>query len=117
MFSRQLTLVRGFRNGQRSCVGAFRDMTSASTTAPKEKKPQPMCTLSPELAAVVGKGIASRQDALKGVWAYIKANDLQDPQNKRSINADAALQAVFKQETATMYEVMKLMSPHVHKQE
>ena len=110
--------IRGVGIAQRSAAATvLRTLSSASSAPPVKQKQQPVCSLSPELAAVVGKDSASRQEALKGVWAYIKANDLQDPLNKRSIIADTTLQAVFKQETATMYEVMKLMSPHVRKME
>jgi upstream activation factor subunit UAF30 len=72
---------------------------------------------TPALAAVLGgTQTGTRQDALKGVWAYIKANNLQDQANKRIILADAPLKAVFKQDRTSMYEVMKLMAPHISKQ-
>ena len=67
------------------------------------------------LAAVVGTDMCTRQEALKGVWAYIKANDLQNPAAKREILPDEKLKAVFGQDKATMYEVMKLISPHILK--
>jgi upstream activation factor subunit UAF30 len=71
--------------------------------------------LSPELTEIVGTDNATRQDALKGIWTYIKANNLQDPSNKRNIIADTNLEKVFGQPTATMFEIMKLMSPHIKK--
>ncbi len=52
-------------------------------------------TISPELAAVVGKGPMPRSEVVKALWVYIKKNNLQDPKNKRNINADTALKAVF----------------------
>ena len=76
---------------------------------------KPMVNLSSELAAVVGSSSMTRQEALKGVWAYIKANNLQDPIKKREIVPDEKLRAVFGKDRATMYEVMKLMSPHMTK--
>lgn len=76
---------------------------------------KPLVNLSAELAAVVGTNSTTRQEALKGVWAYIKANDLQDPMKKREIIPDDKLRAVFGQDRATMYEVMKLMGPHMTK--
>ncbi len=51
-------------------------------------------TISPELAEVVGKGPMSRPEITKQIWVYIKKHDLQDPKDKRTINADAKLQAV-----------------------
>ncbi len=85
----------------------------ASTSKGKPKALQAAFNLSPELGAVVGSSIATRQEALKGIWAYIKVNNLQDPDSKRVIVPDEKLKAVFGQERATMYEVMKLMAPHI----
>jgi len=51
--------------------------------------------VSPQLSAVLGVGQANRQDALKGVWAYIKTKNLQNPLAKREIIADDTLAAVF----------------------
>ena len=51
--------------------------------------------ISPELAEVVGKGPMARSEVVKALWVYIKKNNLQDPANKRNINADAALKKVF----------------------
>ena len=79
------------------------------------KKGIPVLKMSAPLAAVVGTDMCTRQEALKGVWAYIKANDLQNPAAKREILPDEKLKAVFGQDKATMYEVMKLISPHILK--
>jgi upstream activation factor subunit UAF30 len=52
-------------------------------------------TPSPALAAVIGAKGLPRTEAVKSIWKYIKANNLQDPKNKRMINADAKLKVVF----------------------
>jgi chromatin remodeling complex protein RSC6 len=71
-------------------------------------------TVSAELAAVVGKGPMPRSEVVKALWAYIKKNDLQDPKNKRNINADATLQAVFGgKKVVNMFEMTKLVSKHL----
>ena len=71
-------------------------------------------TLSADLEAVVGKGPMPRSEVVKALWAYIKKNDLQDPKNKRNINADAKLQAVFGgKKTVNMFEMTKLVSAHL----
>lgn len=44
--------------------------------------------ISSELAVIVGKGPMPRSEVVKGLWAYIKKNGLQDAKNKRNINAD-----------------------------
>lgn len=70
--------------------------------------------LSAELEAVVGKGPMARSEVVKALWAYIKKNNLQDPQNKRNINADAALKVVFGgKATVNMFEMTKLVSKHL----
>ena len=70
--------------------------------------------VSDDLAAVVGKGPMPRSEVVKALWVYIKKNDLQDPTNKRNINADANLQKVFGgKKTVNMFEMTKLVSPHL----
>ena len=70
--------------------------------------------ISEDLAKVVGKGPMPRSEVVKALWVYIKKNDLQDPKNKRNINADAALTAVFGgKKTVTMFEMTKLVSKHL----
>lgn len=71
-------------------------------------------TISAELAVVVGKGPMPRSEVVKKLWAYIKKNNLQDSKNKRNINADASLQAVFGgKKTVNMFEMTKLVSKHL----
>ena len=69
--------------------------------------------ISKELGAVLGGATTTtRPQALKGVWAYIKSKDLQNPAAKREIIADPTLMAVFGQKNANIFQVMKLMNPH-----
>lgn len=71
-------------------------------------------TVSPELAAVVGKGPLPRSEVVKKLWVYIKANKLQDEKNKRNINADEALKKVFGGKAmVNMFEMTKLVSKHL----
>ncbi|MDB5260469.1 MAG: hypothetical protein JWN37_700 [Candidatus Nomurabacteria bacterium] len=70
--------------------------------------------LSPELEAVVGKGPMPRSEVVKNIWVYIKKNNLQDPTNKRNINADENLLKVFGgKKTVNMFEMTKLVSAHL----
>jgi chromatin remodeling complex protein RSC6 len=70
--------------------------------------------ISPELAEVVGKGPMPRSEVVKALWVYIKKNNLQDPKNKRNINADAALLKVFGgKKVVNMFEMTKLVSKHL----
>ena len=71
-------------------------------------------TVSAELAAVVGKGPMPRSEVVKALWVYIKKNNLQDPKNKRNINADANLKKVFAgKSVVNMFEMTKLVSKHL----
>lgn len=70
--------------------------------------------LSPELEAVVGKGPLPRSEVVKKLWDYIKANNLQDANNKRNINADEKLKAVFGGKSqVNMFEMTKLVNQHL----
>ena len=66
------------------------------------------------LGVVVGSKPAPRGQITKKLWDYIKKNGLQDAKNKRNINADDALKAVFGgKKTVTMFEMTKLVSKHI----
>ena len=66
------------------------------------------------LSEVVGSKAIPRTEVTKKLWAYIKKNGLQDKKNKRMINADDTLKAVFGgKKTVNMFEMTKLVSKHV----
>ena len=70
--------------------------------------------ISEDLAPVVGKGPMPRSEVVKNLWAYIKDKNLQDPKNKRTINADEQLKKVFGgKATVDMFEMTKLVSKHL----
>jgi len=55
-----------------------------------------------------------RTQVAKKLWAYIKRKKLQDLKNRRMINADAALKAVFRgKNKVSMFEMTKLVSKHL----
>jgi len=70
-------------------------------------------TLSPALAAVLGDKPLPRTEIVSKLWVYIKANKLQDNINKRMINADAKLKAVFGKAQVSMFEMAGLIGKHV----
>ncbi len=71
-------------------------------------------TPSEKLAVVVGSKPLPRTEVVKKLWQYIKKHDLQDKKNRRNINADAALKAVFAgKATVNMFEMTKLVSKHL----
>ncbi|MEO8753858.1 MAG: SWIB/MDM2 domain-containing protein [Casimicrobiaceae bacterium] len=71
-------------------------------------------TPSPMLAAVVGSSPMPRTEVTKKIWDYIKKNKLQDAINRRLINADEKLKAVFGGKgKVSMFEMTKLVSNHL----
>ena len=66
------------------------------------------------LSAVVGDKPLPRTELTKKLWAYIRKKGLQDAKNKRMINADDALKAVFGgKKQVSMFEMTKLVSKHL----
>ena len=94
----------------------------ASKKAPAKKKSarkpsaafmKPM-TISSSLGAVIGNGPFPRTEVTKKLWAYIKKNGLQDKKNRRMINADDSLKAVFGgKASVNMFAMTKLVSKHL----
>ena len=71
-------------------------------------------TPSATLAAVIGHVPLPRTEVTKKIWDYIKKNKLQDAINKRMINADEKLKAVFGGKgKVSMFEMTKLISNHL----
>ena len=84
----------------------------------KKRKPNAafMKPMSPSstLAAVIGSGSMPRTEVTKKIWGYIKRNGLQDKKNRRNINADDKLKAVFGgKSSVSMFEMTKLVSKHL----
>jgi chromatin remodeling complex protein RSC6 len=68
---------------------------------------------SPELAKVVGSEPLPRSEVTKKVWAHIKTNRLQNPENKREILADDKLQPVFGGKKLDMFQMTKAINKHL----
>ncbi len=86
--------------------------------AKKKRAPNPAfmkaMTPSDALAKVVGGKPLPRTEITKKLWDYIKKNKLQDSVNKRNINADANLLAVFGgKKQVSMFEMTKLVNKHL----
>lgn len=86
--------------------------------AKTKRKPNPQfmkpMNVSDALAKVVGSKPLPRTEVTKKLWQYIKKNNLQDAVNKRNINADENLKAVFGgKKTVTMFEMTKLVNKHL----
>ena len=69
---------------------------------------------SEELAAVVGgPAPLPRGEVVSKVWDYIKANNLQNPEDRREILADDTLRKVFGKYKVTMFEMNKHLARHL----
>lgn len=85
------------------------------TTTKRKPNPAFMKPLTPSatLAAVVGASPMPRTQVVKKLWDYIKKNKLQDATNRRNINADDKLKALFGKNTVSMFEMTKIVSKHL----
>ncbi len=92
---------------------------SATKTATKTAARKPnaafMKPLTPSatLAAVIGAQPMPRTEVTKKIWEYIKKHNLQDPKNKRNINADDKLKPLFGKAQVSMFELTKIVSGHL----
>jgi len=70
--------------------------------------------ISDKLAAFLGKGdTMARTEIVKALWEYIRANDLQHPENKREIVLDEKMKEVFGCDQFSMFTMNKYISVHV----
>ena len=70
-------------------------------------------TPSGPLAAIIGATPMPRTEVTSKIWAYIKKNKLQDAVNRRMINADDKLKALFGKAQASMFELTKYVTKHL----
>lgn len=93
---------------------------TAKKAAPKKAKRKPSAALmrlmtpSAILAAIIGATPRPRGQIIKKLWEYIKKNGLQDKINKRLINADEKLKALFGgKSVVSMFELTKHVSKNI----
>ena len=117
MFQRENALLWGASGAGCPPFTTFSEVPMGAKKKTK-RKPNPsfMKPVTPDakLAAVVGAKSLPRTQLTKKLWAYIKKKGLQDAKNRRMINADAALKAVFNGKSkVSMFEQTKLVNKHV----
>ena len=108
----------GYQAGAKAAKTAAGKKPAAKKAAPAKKASAPRKTgpglkPSPELAAVVGSEPLARTEVIKKLWDYIKAQGLQDAKDKRAINADDKLRAVFGKPQVTMFELAGIVGKHL----
>ena len=115
---------RGAKKGGRKKGGARRASSARRSSAKRggakraKRAPNPafMKPMQPsdELGAVVGARPMPRTEVTKRIWDYIRKNGLQDQKNRRQINADDRLRAVFGgRRQVSMFEMTKLVNNHL----
>ena len=92
---------------KKAAVKTDKPKVARKTTAGTGLKP------SDALAAVIGAEPVARPQVIKKLWDYIKEKNLQDPANKRAINADAKLLPVFGKPQVTMFELAGIVGKHL----
>jgi len=94
---------------------AAKKAAAKTTTAKTPRKTSAAAGKAPsaQLAAVIGTEPVARPEAVKKMWDYIKAHNLQDPQDKRTIVADDKLRAVFGKDRVGMFELTGILGQHL----
>ena len=98
--------------------GAKKAKKAAKKKGGAKRKPNAafMRPMQPDgaLGAVVGNNPIPRTEITKKLWQYIKRNGLQDAKERRMINADDKLRAVFGGKgKVSMFEMTKLVNKHI----
>ncbi len=110
------TKAGGQKGGVKAARTAAKAAAPRKTAAKKASSPKaPAAGLKPSaaLAAVIGPEAVARPQVIKKLWDYIKAQGLQDAANKRNINADTKLLAVFGKPQVTMFELAGIVGKHL----
>ncbi|KAK3423887.1 hypothetical protein EUGRSUZ_F00636 [Eucalyptus grandis] len=58
-----------------------------------------------------------RTEIVRQLWAYIRKNNLQDPNNKRKIICNDELRLVFETDCTDMFKMNKLLAKHISSME
>ncbi|HTI65025.1 MAG TPA: SWIB/MDM2 domain-containing protein [Gemmatimonadaceae bacterium] len=106
---------RGAKKGAKKATKRTAKKKSAKR-AKRAPNPAFMRPMQPDaaLGAVVGSGAMPRTEVTKKLWGYIKRNGLQDAKERRMINADDKLKAVFNGKSkVSMFEMTKLVNKHM----
>merc|ERR1712212_774969 len=115
--------LSGIGNFNSELIKIYRRKTTMAKKAAKEESPakaepkksgitKPM-KLSSDLAAVVGQKQASRAECIKQLWAYLKKNNLQDPDNKQFFTPDKKMAKIFGTEKIRGFGMAKFLTSHL----
>merc|ERR1712000_427101 len=105
-------LIIIYRTNTTMAKEAAKEESPAKTETKKSGITKPM-KLSSDLAAVVGQKQASRAECIKQLWAYLKKNNLQDPDNKQFFTPDKKLAKIFGTEKIRGFGMAKFLTSHL----
>ena len=97
-------------------ASAAKPAAKTTTKAAAKKKKTPRAgSLQPSaaLAAVIGPGPFGRGEVMQKLWDYIKAHNLQDPQDKRTLIADEKLRPLFEADRIGMFKLAGIAGKHL----
>ena len=97
----------------------IRKKSSKKSKDGKKKRTAPaalikVMNVSNELADIIATKKASRPQAIKGLWAYIKKNNLQDPSQRQYFTPDAKMAKVFGEDKIRGFGMAKFLSKHLY---
>ena len=104
------------KGGARKATKRAAKKKGGAKRAKRAPNPAFMRPMQPDaaLGAVVGSSPMPRTEVTKKLWGYIKRNGLQDAKERRMINADDKLKAVFNGKgKVSMFEMTKLVNKHM----
>ena len=104
------------KGGRKGAKKSARKKTAKRGVAKRKPNAAFMRPMQPDaaLGAVVGNSPMPRTEITKKIWGYIKRNGLQDAKERRMINADDKLRAVFGGKgKVSMFEMTKLVNKHI----
>ena len=70
--------------------------------------------ISPELEAIIGLKEASKCEVITKVWAYVKENNLQDPENRGIVICDDKLKKVFGEPKFRAFGMFSTLQNHMY---
>jgi upstream activation factor subunit UAF30 len=72
-----------------------------------------MKIFTPELAEFIGKKVATRAQAFKIVFAYVKERNLQDPDDKKFFLPDKKMSKIFGTERIHIFGIHPCLTAHI----
>ncbi|KAI0629051.1 SWIB/MDM2 domain-containing protein [Trametes polyzona] len=107
---------RGGKKGPKSSATVASDGEEGDEPKPKKRGGgfTKEYILSEPLAALLGVEKLSRPQTVKQLWNHIKANNMQNPENRKEIICDDGFKEIFKCDRIDMFKMNKELTQHLH---